>query len=72
LNEQPPSLWQNSQFKIYLGSTAFTGNATAMQQLLLSWLLVGILLLPADQVGMIQAVIGLPVPAPIEPTPDRY
>ncbi|MDA0273246.1 MAG: MFS transporter, partial [Proteobacteria bacterium] len=60
MNEQPPSLWQNSQFKIYLGSTAFTGNATAMQQLLLSWLMVGILLLPADQVGMIQAVIGLP------------
>ena len=60
LNEQPPSLWQNSQFRIYLGSTAFTGNAIAMQQLLLSWLLVGILLLPADQVGMIQAVIGLP------------
>ena len=31
-----------------------------MQQLLLSWLLVGILLLPADQVGMVQALIGLP------------
>ncbi len=31
-----------------------------MQQLLLSWLLVGILLLPADQVGIIQAIIGLP------------
>ena len=60
LNEQFTSLWQNSQFRIYLGTTAFTGTATAMQQLLLSWLLVGILLLPADQVGMIQAVIGLP------------
>ena len=31
-----------------------------MQQLLLSWLLVGILMLPADQVGIIQALIGLP------------
>ena len=60
LNEQLTSLWQNSQFRIYLGTTAFTGTATAMQQLLLSWLLVGILLLPADQVGMIQALIGLP------------
>ena len=60
MNEQLNSLWQNSQFRIYLGTTAFTGTATAMQQLLLSWLLVGILLLPADQVGMIQALIGLP------------
>jgi predicted MFS family arabinose efflux permease len=60
LNEQITSLRQNSQFRIYLGTTAFTGTATAMQQLLLSWLLVGILLLPADQVGMIQALIGLP------------
>lgn len=58
--DEPPSLWKNSQFRIYLGSTAFTGTANAMQQLLLSWLLVGILLLPADQVGIIQAVIGLP------------
>jgi hypothetical protein len=31
-----------------------------MQQLLISWLLVGILVLPATQVGMIQALIGLP------------
>ncbi len=34
--------------------------ALAMQQLLLSWILIGILHLPADQVGLIQAVIGLP------------
>ena len=31
-----------------------------MQQLLLSWLLVGILLLPANEVGIIQASIALP------------
>ena len=31
-----------------------------MQQLLVSWLLVGVLLLPADQVGLLQAVIGVP------------
>ena len=31
-----------------------------MQQLLLSWLLVGVLFLPADEVGVIQALIALP------------
>ena len=34
--------------------------ALAMQQLLLSWMLIGILQLPADQVGLIQAIIGIP------------
>ena len=34
--------------------------ALAMQQLLLSWMLIGILELPADQVGLIQAIIGIP------------
>lgn len=60
LSQSRSKLWKNSQFLTYLGSTAFTGNATSMQQLLLSWLLVGILLLPADQVGITQALIGLP------------
>jgi len=32
----------------------------SMQQLLLNWMLIGILLLPADQVGLIQALIGIP------------
>jgi predicted MFS family arabinose efflux permease len=32
----------------------------SMQQLLLNWMLIGILLLPADQVGLIQALIGVP------------
>ena len=31
-----------------------------MQYLLLSWLLIGVLLLPADQVGVIQALVGIP------------
>ena len=53
-------LWGNRGFWAYLGSTAFSANAFAMQQLLVSWLLVGILLLPADTVGVVQAVIGLP------------
>jgi len=34
--------------------------ALAMQQLLLSWMLIGILQLPADQVGLLQAIIGIP------------
>ena len=34
--------------------------ALAMQQLLLSWVLVGIMERPADEVGLIQAVIGVP------------
>ena len=55
-----PSIWRNESFRAYLGSTGFSGMALAMQQLLLSWILIGILELPADQVGLIQAVIGLP------------
>jgi len=31
-----------------------------MQQLLISWLLVGVLLLPADRVGVLQALMGIP------------
>lgn len=54
------TLWQNPGFRSYLGSTAFTGIAMSMQQLLISWLLVGILVLPADSVGIAQAVIGIP------------
>ena len=34
--------------------------AFAMQQLMLSWILVGVLELPADQVGVLQAIIGVP------------
>ena len=54
------SIWRDRAFRAYLGSTGFSGMALAMQQLLLSWILIGILKLPADQVGLIQAVIGLP------------
>ena len=54
------AIWQNSEFKLYLGSTAFSGIAFAMQQLLLSWTLIGILEIPASQVGLIQAAAGIP------------
>jgi hypothetical protein len=57
---QSQSIWQNPGFRAYLGSTGFSGMALAMQQLLLSWMLIGILQLPADQVGLIQAIIGIP------------
>ena len=53
-------IWQQQEFRLYLGSTAFAGIAFAMQQLLLSWILIGILELPAIQVGMIQAAVGIP------------
>ena len=54
------AIWKNSEFKLYLGSTAFSGIAFAMQQLLLSWTLIGILEVPASQVGLIQAAAGIP------------
>lgn len=54
------SLWRDSQFRSYLASIGFTGTAMAMQQILITWLLVGILLMPAAQVGVVQAMIGLP------------
>lgn len=60
MTEVPPSLWRNAPFHRYLASTGFSGMAFAMQQLLMSWLLIGVLLLPADQVGLIQAAIGVP------------
>ncbi len=54
------TIWRNRQFHAYIASTGFSGFALAMQQLMLSWILIGILLLPADQVGLIQAFIGIP------------
>ena len=48
------------EFRLYLGSTAFSGIAFAMQQLLLAWILIGILELPAAQVGVVQAAVGIP------------
>ncbi len=58
--EAGKALFQRPGFRAYLGVNAFTGVANSMQQLLISWLLVGILLLPADRVGLVQAVIGIP------------
>ncbi len=54
------SLWSSGAFRSYLGSTGLSGMATAIQYLLLSWMLVGVLELPADTVGIIQGMIGIP------------
>ena len=54
------SLWSNTEFRSYLSSVAFSGIAIAMHQLLVAWLLIGVLLQPADRVGLLQAAIGLP------------
>ena len=43
-----------------MGSWACSSAGFAMQQLLLVWLLAGVLGLPADRVGPLQAAIGLP------------
>ncbi|MDP6415104.1 MAG: MFS transporter [Gammaproteobacteria bacterium] len=57
---QTDTIWRSLEFRHYLGSTAFSGIAFAMQQLLLAWILIGILELPATRVGIIQAVVGIP------------
>ena len=58
--QQSFSIWKTTEFGSYLCTTGFSGIALAMQQLLVSWILIGTLSLPADQVGLIQALIGLP------------
>jgi predicted MFS family arabinose efflux permease len=60
MSNSDKSIWRNSEFISYLSSTAFSGIAFAMQYLLISWLLIGVLLLPADRVGVIQAIMGIP------------
>ncbi|MEM7080457.1 MAG: MFS transporter [Pseudomonadota bacterium] len=54
------TIWQARDFRAYLASTAASGMALAMQQLLLSWVLIDLLALPARQVGFIQALVGVP------------
>jgi len=43
-----------------MGALACSSAGFAMQQLLLAWLLLGVLELPADRVGPLQAAVGLP------------
>ena len=43
------SIWRNAQFRYYVASTSFTGFSFAMQMLLVSWLLIGVLNTPPDR-----------------------
>ena len=54
------SIWRNAQFRYYVASISFTGFSFAMQTLLVSWLLIGVLNTPPDRVGFAQAIIGVP------------
>lgn len=54
------SIWSNHKFIAYLGSVTFSSAGFLMQQLIISWILVGVLVLPGDEVGMIQAAIAIP------------
>ncbi len=54
------NIWDNSGFRSYIQSTGFSGMAFSMHQLLISWLLIGVLQLSADDVGILQALMGLP------------
>ncbi len=51
---------QHRELSVYLGSVGAAGVAFAVQQLLLTWLLVGVLAMSAERVGLLQAAIGLP------------
>jgi len=54
------SIWRNTQFRYYVASTSFIGFSFAMQMLLVSWLLIGVLNTPPERVGFAQALIGIP------------
>ena len=54
------SLWRSTEFRAYMAATAFTSFAFSMQQLLTNVLFIDELDASAAQVGVAQAVIGLP------------
>ena len=54
------AIWSKPKFLSYLGSVTFSSAGFSMQQLIVSWILVGILVLPGDKVGLIQAVTAIP------------
>ncbi len=60
MEQQQPGIWASPGFRAYINSTALTGMGLAMHQLLLSWILIGVLHLAADRVGLLQALMGLP------------
>ncbi|MGA1370497.1 MAG: MFS transporter [Pseudomonadales bacterium] len=56
----PSSIWRLPGFPNYLGASAATTLAFSMQQLLVSWLLSGVLHVEPARVGGAQAIIGGP------------
>ena len=58
--ELEESIWRNRAFRSYIVASSATVFAFSMQQLLISWLLIGVLDTPADRVGLSQALVGIP------------
>jgi predicted MFS family arabinose efflux permease len=56
----PGSIWGLPSFRSYLGASSATTLSFSMQQLLISWLLIGVLHTDPEQVGISQAIIGIP------------
>ncbi|MEZ5557513.1 MAG: MFS transporter [Pseudomonadales bacterium] len=56
----PASIWRLPSFRSYITASSATMFSFSMQQLLVSWLLIGALHEPADRVGLAQAIIGIP------------
>jgi predicted MFS family arabinose efflux permease len=56
----PASIWALPSFRSYLGASSATTLSFSMQQLLISWLLIGVLHTDPEQVGIAQAIIGVP------------
>ena len=54
------SIWRKTQFRYYVASTSFIGFSFAIQMLLVTWLLIGVLNTPPERVGFAQAMIGVP------------
>jgi predicted MFS family arabinose efflux permease len=54
------SIWREGAFRTYLSASSSTRFAFSMQQLLISWLLIGVLHTSAERVGLSQAIVGVP------------
>lgn len=54
------SIWRESRFRAYLGATSFARFTFSIQQLLIPWLLIGLLDTSAERVGLSQAIVGVP------------
>jgi len=54
------SIWQLPSFRSYITASSATMFSFSMQQLLLSWLLIGELHEGANRVGLAQAIVGVP------------